>query len=113
MFSFEHYSQPYWSGERDRPIILPKARTWAMSSPNRGGMIGVFFIAIGFLLGGTLGFLWLLRLISLQSRSSPLLAVLFVLLGFQFLLTGVLADVVAHTYYAQKKAYSVRETKGF
>lgn len=77
------------------------------------GMIGVFFIAAGFLLGGALGFFWLLRLISLQNRSSPLLAVLFVLLGFQFLLTGVLADVVAHTYYAQKKAYSVRETEGF
>lgn len=77
------------------------------------GMIGVFFIAVGFLLGGTLGILWLLRIIGLANRSSPLLAVLFVLLGFQFLLTGVLADVVAHTYYAQKKAYSVRETKGF
>lgn len=77
------------------------------------GMIGAGFIMVGFLLGGTLGLLWLLRLISLQNRSTPLLAVLFVLLGFQFLLTGVLADVVAHTYYAQRKAYSVRETEGF
>jgi glycosyltransferase involved in cell wall biosynthesis len=77
------------------------------------GMIGATFIATGFLLGGTLGLLWLLRIIALSGRSSPLLAVLLVLLGFQFLLTGVLADVVAHTYYAEKKAYTIKHTRGF
>ncbi len=77
------------------------------------GAIGFVFIAAGFLLGGTLGFLWLLKLISLANRSSPLLAVLLVLLGFQFLLSGVLADVVAHTYYAKKKPYSIRSLEGF
>lgn len=77
------------------------------------GMIGAIFIAAGFLLGGTLGLLWLLRIIALSGRSSPLLAVLLVLLGFQFLLTGVLADVVAHTYYAEKKAYTIKRTRGF
>lgn len=77
------------------------------------GMIGAIFIAAGFVLGGTLGLLWLLRIIALSGRSSPLLAVLLVLLGFQFLLTGVLADVVAHTYYAEKKPYSVKRTRGF
>lgn len=77
------------------------------------GAIGSAFIAVGFLLGGMLGLLWLLRVISLAGRSSPLLAVLLVLLGFQFLLTGVLADVVAHTYYAEKKPYSIKTTKGF
>lgn len=77
------------------------------------GAIGAAFIAAGLLLGGTLATLWLLRVIALAGRSSPLLAVLLVLLGFQFLLTGVLADVVAHTYYAQKKPYSIKMTKGF
>lgn len=77
------------------------------------GAIGIFFVVIGFLLGGTLGVLWLFRFIALAGRSSPLLAVLLVLLGFQFLLTGVLADVVAHTYYAQKKAYTIKSTHGF
>lgn len=77
------------------------------------GMIGAIFIAAGFLLGGALGLLWLLRIIALAGRSSPLLAVLLVLLGFQFLLTGVLADVVAHTYYAEKKPYSIKTTRGF
>src|SRR3989344_4234181 len=77
------------------------------------GAIGALFIGIGLVLGSALGTLWLLRIISLQNRSTPLLAVMLVLLGFQFLLTGVVADVVAHTYYAQKKAYSVLETIGF
>ncbi len=77
------------------------------------GAIGIVFIAVGFLLGGTLGLLWLLRIIALAGRSSPLLAVLLVLLGFQFLLTGVLADVVAHTYYATKKPYSIKSSDGF
>lgn len=77
------------------------------------GAIGALFITAGFLLGGTLGTLWLFRIIGLAGRSTPLLAVLLVLLGFQFLLAGVLADIVAHTYYAQKKPYSIKETKGF
>lgn len=77
------------------------------------GMIGAVFILGGFLLGGSLGALWLFKVIGLAGRSTPLLAVLLVLLGFQFLLTGVLADVVAHTYYAQKKAYSIKRTSGF
>lgn len=77
------------------------------------GAAGAVFIAAGFMLGGTLGVLWVLRLISLANRSTPLLAVLLVLLGFQFVLTGVLADVVAHTYYAQRKAYSVKSLYGF
>jgi glycosyltransferase involved in cell wall biosynthesis len=77
------------------------------------GTIGVIFIIAGGVLGGTLGALWLWRVTGLAGRSTPLLAVLLVLLGFQFLLTGVLADVVAHTYYAEKKPYSIKSTKGF
>ncbi len=77
------------------------------------GAIGAVFIIAGFVLGGSLAILWLFRVIGLNGRSTPLLAVLLVLLGFQFLLTGVLADVVAHTYYAQKKPYSILSTDGF
>jgi glycosyltransferase involved in cell wall biosynthesis len=77
------------------------------------GAIGVFFIALGFLLGGTIFVIWLMRITGFANSSLPLVAVVLVLLGFQFLLSGVLADVVAHTYYAQKKAYSIKETAGF
>jgi glycosyltransferase involved in cell wall biosynthesis len=77
------------------------------------GTIGAACIGGGLLLGGVLGALWVFKIIGLADRSTPLLAVMMVLLGFQFLLTGVLADVVAHTYYAKKKAYSVKSTNGF
>jgi glycosyltransferase involved in cell wall biosynthesis len=77
------------------------------------GAIGMFFVAVGLILGGALGTLWLFRVIGLAGRSSPLLAVLLVIVGVQFLLTGVLADVVSHTYYAAKKAYSIKERVGF
>ncbi len=77
------------------------------------GTIGAVFVLGGLILGGTLGTLWLLRIIGLANRSTPLLAVMLVLLGFQFLLTGVLADVVAHTYYAKKKPYTIKSTSGF
>lgn len=77
------------------------------------GAIGILFILAGGVLGGTLGTLWLFRIIGLAGRSTPLLAVLLVLLGFQFLLSGVLADVVAKTYYAQKKVYSIESKGGF
>ena len=77
------------------------------------GAIGMVLIVAGLLLGGTLGTLWVLRIIGLAGRSTPLLAVMLFLVGIQFLLTGVLADVVSHTYYMQKKAYSIRDMKGF
>lgn len=77
------------------------------------GTIGAACIGGGMLLGSVLGILWVFRVIGLANRSTPLLAVMMVLLGFQFLLTGVLADIVAHTYYAKKRAYSVKKTKGF
>lgn len=77
------------------------------------GAIGIGFIIAGFLLGGSILIIWLLQITGFANSSLPLLAVLLVLLGFQFLLTGVLADVVAKTYYAQKKAYSIKETIGW
>lgn len=77
------------------------------------GAIGSVFIITGLTLGGTLGLLWLFRIIGLANRSSPLLAVLLVIIGVQFLLSGVLADIVAHTYYAEKKPYSIKSAEGF
>lgn len=77
------------------------------------GSVGVALVGLGFVLGATLGTLWLLRMISLQGRSTPLLAVLLVIIGMQFIMTGVLADIVAKNYYATKKAYSIVSREGF
>ncbi len=77
------------------------------------GSIGVALVGVGLLLGGALSILWVFRFISLQGRSSPLLAVLLVVIGMQFIMTGILADIVAKNYYATKKPYSVESTYGF
>lgn len=77
------------------------------------GAIGIALVGVGILLGGILGSLWLLRLISLQGRSTPLLAVLLVVIGMQFVMTGVLADIVAKNYYATKKVYTIESLEGF
>lgn len=77
------------------------------------GAIGITFIGSGFVLGGTILIIWLMRITGFANSSLPLLAVFMVFLGFQFLLTGVLADVVAKTYYLEKKPYSIKTTRGF
>lgn len=77
------------------------------------GAIGMIFIGLGVLLGSTLFIIWLLKITGFANSSLPLLAVVLVLLGFQFLLSGVLADVVAKTYYLEKKPYSIKLTQGF
>jgi len=77
------------------------------------GIFGTIFIATGFILGGSIAVIWLLRITGFANSSLPLLAVVLVLLGFHFLLTGVLADVVAKTYYLEKKPYSIKSTAGF
>jgi len=77
------------------------------------GTIGIVLAGLGFLLGGTLGVLWLLRIIALQNRTSPLLAALLVIIGLQFITTGVLADIAAKNYYEHKPAYSIALRLGF
>lgn len=77
------------------------------------GTIGVALVGAGLLLGGSLSLLWFFRSISLQGRSSPLLAVLLVVIGMQFIMTGILADIVAKNYYATKKPYSIESMHGF
>jgi glycosyltransferase involved in cell wall biosynthesis len=76
------------------------------------GSIGILISGAGFLLGGTLGVLWLLRMISLQNRTSPLLAVLLVVIGLQLVMTGFIADTVAMTYYSTKRAYTIENLAG-
>jgi len=77
------------------------------------GLFGVVFIAAGLVLGGIISVIWILQITGFADSSLPLLAVVMVLVGVQFLLTGVLADVVAKTYYLEKKAYSIKTLRGF
>lgn len=77
------------------------------------GTIGIALVSLGMVLGGTLTVLWLFQIIALQNRTTPLLAVLFVLLGMQFIMTGVLADITAKNYYAAKRVYAIEAAHGF
>lgn len=77
------------------------------------GSLGLAISGTGFLLGGTLGVLWLFRMISLQNRTTPLLAVLLVIIGLQLVMTGFIADTVAMTYYSTKRAYTIELQEGF
>jgi glycosyltransferase involved in cell wall biosynthesis len=76
------------------------------------GTIGVVLAGMGLLLGGILATLWYFQMISLQDRTSPLLAVLLIIIGLQLVMTGILADVVAKNYYASKKAYTLKAVHG-
>lgn len=77
------------------------------------GAIGAIFIVAGLGLGGGVILIWLMRIRGFAQSSIPLVAAIMVLLGFQFVLSGVLADVVAKTYYMQRKVYSIKEAVGF
>lgn len=77
------------------------------------GTIGIALVSLGLVLGGSLTVLWIFRVIALQNRTTPLLAVLCVLLGMQFIMTGVLADISAKNYYAAKRSYTIAAVYGF
>lgn len=101
-----------WKGLLDLLVV----KFWMQYSTRPIHLFGTLGLAIsgsGFLLGGFLTVLWLLRMISLQNRTSPLLAVLLVVIGIQFLMTGFIADTVSMTYYSTKRAYTVELLEGF
>ncbi len=89
----------FWIQYSTRPIYL-------------FGTLGVALMICGFILGGTLSILWYLQQISLQNRTTPLLAVLLVIIGLQLVMTGFIADTVAMTYYSTKKAYTLDHLEG-
>lgn len=76
------------------------------------GTLGIALAGIGMALGGTLSVLWYLQMISLQNRTSPLLAVLLVVIGLQLVMTGFIADTVAMNYYSSKKSYNLKSLDG-
>lgn len=75
------------------------------------GQIGLGFGALGSL---GLGYLFILKLLGEDIGTRPLLiiSVLFMVMSIQFLLSGVLAEMMSRTYYsaADRKHYSVRST---
>ena len=70
---------------------------------------GLLLFSLGFLLGIILVIGKLFFGITLANRTSPLLAVLLVILGIQFLVSGIIADISIKSYYKNKQNYSIEK----
>jgi glycosyltransferase involved in cell wall biosynthesis len=78
------------------------------------GTIGLFFFGLGLvvILGLSIGWLWF-RLDMVANRGVLLLAALCIIMGIQFITTGLLSEVISRIYYESlnKKPYVIGETK--
>ncbi|NQU98264.1 glycosyltransferase family 2 protein [Candidatus Woesearchaeota archaeon] len=76
------------------------------------GGLGLLSGFLGVLIGLYLAFIRIFLGIGIGNRPLLILAVLLVVLGVQFLMFGVLADIMMKMYYRQEKNYSIKEIKG-
>lgn len=78
------------------------------------GGIGLASLLLGFLAAGWAIALKVLGLRTFVATPLPIFSALFTIVGFQFLVMGVLAEIIMRTYYeSQKKTtYDVREEIG-
>ena len=78
------------------------------------GTLGLLTTGLGILIGLYLTFVKLFLGQNIGDRPLLMLAVLLVMVGIQFISTGLLAEVLARTYYEaqDKPIYVVRETLG-
>lgn len=73
------------------------------------GGAGLFLLGSGFLLGVALVVLRALERISLGQSNLPLFTALLILVGTQFLITGILSDILVRMYYKSDRSnYSIR-----
>ena len=75
------------------------------------GRLGLLTGGAGALLGGVLSYQKIVQGVGLANRPSLLLAVLLVVVGFQFVSMGLLGEMLVRTYHEsqQKPIYIVRE----
>lgn len=75
------------------------------------GGLGMLFSGVGAALGIILGVLRIMGKISLRDSVLPLLAALLFIIGIQFLVFGILADIMIKMYYSDKKhkTYEIEE----
>lgn len=73
------------------------------------GVIGLGTIMVGSLINGYLAVAWLLFDEALSFRPLLQLGILLMLLGVQFLTTGLLGEMLAHKNFRRADSYSIRE----
>ncbi len=78
------------------------------------GMMGIFSLGLGFIIGVYLSFLKFIYNIALAERPLLLLAILLVMIGVQFITMGLLGELIVRTYHESqdKPIYTVREELG-
>ncbi len=87
----------FWQKYSSRPIHL-------------FGGLGLLMTFLGIVLGGYLVFIKFLYNVAISNRPLLLLAVLFILLGIQFIVFGLIADILIKMYYSgNKKNYSIEK----
>jgi len=72
------------------------------------GTIGLLFIGIGTIFGTIEAVRKLVFNISIFNSTIPLLAVFLAIVGIQFLILGILADIMIRTYYKDKSEHRIR-----
>lgn len=76
------------------------------------GGLGLLLGFLGAVLGLWLSYMRLFRGYSLSQKITPLIAVFLVVLGVQFFIFGILADIVAKIYFSgPRKTYSLKEIR--
>ena len=73
------------------------------------GSIGLLLIGIGGILGIEEAVKKLIFNISIINSTIPLLAAFLAIVGIQFFVFGILADIMIKTYYKDKSNYQIRE----
>jgi len=79
------------------------------------GSWGFFLFLVGFLIGLYLTFLKLFKGADIGDRPLLILSVLLILVGIQFIFTGLIAELIVRTYYESKgeKPYLIDEKINF
>lgn len=74
------------------------------------GGFGILMTFFGFITGLYLIYLKFFKAVSISNRPLLLLAVLFVILGIQFIIFGLIADILIKLYYSKgKRSYSIEK----
>lgn len=73
------------------------------------GAIGIVFTLLGMILGMMVIVRRFIYSIPIADSSMPLLAVFLFVLGIQFFLSGILADIAIRNYYSQKTPYTIKK----
>lgn len=79
------------------------------------GQIGIFTLFLGFLFGAATAIYKFVLGFPLQSSQLPLLTVFFVVVGVQFILMGLLAEILIRIYYEPrgKTPYAIKDKINF